>query len=41
MATFTKVVIKQGSGVPVATGKTVTVHALGQQLVNGEKVKFW
>jgi peptidylprolyl isomerase len=25
----------------VAVGRQVTVHALGQQLVDGKKVKFW
>ncbi|MBT9559839.1 MAG: FKBP-type peptidyl-prolyl cis-trans isomerase [Myxococcales bacterium] len=40
-ATFTKVVIKQGTGEPVQTGRSITVHALGQQLVDGKKVKFW
>ncbi len=41
MATFTKVVIKQGTGDAVKTGRSITVHALGQQLVDGKKVKFW
>merc|ERR1711907_430343 len=41
MSTHTKKILKAGSGKMVEKGSTVTVHALGQQLVNGEKVKFW
>eukprot|EP01108_Squamamoeba_japonica_P008784 TRINITY_DN78_c0_g1_i1.p2 TRINITY_DN78_c0_g1~~TRINITY_DN78_c0_g1_i1.p2 ORF type:complete len:114 (-),score=25.57 TRINITY_DN78_c0_g1_i1:39-380(-) len=41
MATFTKAILSAGNGAAVQKSNTVTVHALGQQLIDGKKVKFW
>jgi FKBP-type peptidyl-prolyl cis-trans isomerase len=40
-ATFTKKVLKAGDGPKPHVGAKVTVHAKGQQLINGEKKQFW
>merc|ERR1712178_664294 len=39
--TFTKKIITEGTGAQPGKGQKVTVHALGEQLQDGKRVKFW